>query len=413
MTDNRYEKIKWRGFTFDRYTRFNIEAVERALGFVLWIVQGSYNAGGVAASAGTHDGGGAADFSVRGMTAATIAQVVKALRKQGFAAWYRPPNWDGRGGGAHIHAELIGNAQASAGAKAQWSAFRRFLNGLANNGRDLSWHPALIRSAPYKTIRLRFATWNFPGPDKLPDPAARIRAGVKMLRGTAPPVLVGWNELEGIRKAHVASTFAHDLDDALGAGWNLVKPTRFLNENYVSYQSKILRVVKQYDDSILQAPTGGRHLTRVVFQVIGTDLIFAVGQTHLVNGSTAAHERDRQAQAADALASMRAVSAKHDDCPFIIQGDMNTAHDLTALTKAGMKNTRVKADTSTTRDATTFTNYEKTAPSTNRVWVIDQQYVTPSFYVVGYAVRQGLVRGKFRQPRPSDHQLVVSSATTI
>ena len=78
------------------------------LGYPLTVVQGSYNHGGVSASAGTHDGGGVVD-----LLAWDWQRKVRVLRKIGFAAWYRPPVsglW-----GAHIHAVLIDHGKLVAG----------------------------------------------------------------------------------------------------------------------------------------------------------------------------------------------------------------------------------------------------------------------------------------------------------
>src|SRR5690606_37754794 len=50
------------GRTVNERTRDMLAAAEEILGFDIVVTQGSYNAGGVAASAGTHDGGGAVDI---------------------------------------------------------------------------------------------------------------------------------------------------------------------------------------------------------------------------------------------------------------------------------------------------------------------------------------------------------------
>ena len=55
------------------------------------MAQGGYNRGGVAASAGTHDGGGAFD-----LTEFNWGNRVRALRILGCAAWHRPYNCDNR-----------------------------------------------------------------------------------------------------------------------------------------------------------------------------------------------------------------------------------------------------------------------------------------------------------------------------
>jgi hypothetical protein len=107
-------------------------AAEKILGYQFNVIQGSYNAGGVAASAGTHDGGGALD--VWGKGGSRVATEVAALRRVGFAAWGRTPSqgpW-----GYHIHAIAIGDADLSSGARAQVTEYLNGYNGLAGNGRD-------------------------------------------------------------------------------------------------------------------------------------------------------------------------------------------------------------------------------------------------------------------------------------
>lgn len=100
-----------------------------------WTVfQGSYNAGGVSQSAGTHDGGGAIDVSPFNWE-----QRVHALRAVGFAAWHRPaiPNlW-----GEHIHCILIGDKEMSPAAREQVAQFRNHQDGLAGHGPDNTWRP--------------------------------------------------------------------------------------------------------------------------------------------------------------------------------------------------------------------------------------------------------------------------------
>lgn len=96
------------------------------------ITQGSYSKG-VSASAGTHDGGGALDISVRGKSAAQINQMVKSLRKAGFAAWQRTP---ADGFSSHIHAIAIGDREAAPLAKQQVQSYFNGRNGLRNNALD-------------------------------------------------------------------------------------------------------------------------------------------------------------------------------------------------------------------------------------------------------------------------------------
>lgn len=100
------------------------------------MLQGGYNKGGVAKSAGTHDGGGAFD-----LTAFNWKWRVWLLRLFGCAAYYRPYNWDNRGGGAHIHVIVSGDGTASRGAKQQVVDFLHKLNALANRAKDPNARP--------------------------------------------------------------------------------------------------------------------------------------------------------------------------------------------------------------------------------------------------------------------------------
>lgn len=124
-----YDRTTYDGRTVDWLTRAALEDTAKRLGYDLTLHQGSYNAGKVSASAGTHDGGGVVDLAPWDHT-----RKVRELRRTGFAAWYRPtiPGvW-----GAHIHAVLIGNAKLSAGAAAQVQDYLAGRNGLANKGAD-------------------------------------------------------------------------------------------------------------------------------------------------------------------------------------------------------------------------------------------------------------------------------------
>lgn len=125
------------GKTLDNLTHYALLTVERRLKFKpgsLTVVQGSYNTGGVGASKGTHDGGGAVDLTPQDWQAK-----VHAMRAVGFAAWHRPaiPGlWE-----EHVHAVLIGNAHLSPAAEAQVVSYMKHRNGLADDAPDPTWHP--------------------------------------------------------------------------------------------------------------------------------------------------------------------------------------------------------------------------------------------------------------------------------
>jgi hypothetical protein len=127
-------RMTWRGCNLNKRTVSMLQAAEKLAKRDLVITQGSYNKGGVAASAGTHDGGGAADIRAVGLTTAQRKAVVLALRQVGFAAWLRTPSqgdWP-----YHIHAIAVGDKDLSRGAANQVLEYRRLRNGLANRGKD-------------------------------------------------------------------------------------------------------------------------------------------------------------------------------------------------------------------------------------------------------------------------------------
>jgi hypothetical protein len=127
-------RVVWRDTLLNKRTVAMIEAAEKLYKSKFGLLQGSYNKGGVVASAGTHDGGGAVDIDVASKSAAQRVAVVKAMRQVGFAAWLRTPaqgNWP-----YHVHAIAIGDKDLSRGAAHQVAEYRRKRNGLANRGKD-------------------------------------------------------------------------------------------------------------------------------------------------------------------------------------------------------------------------------------------------------------------------------------
>jgi hypothetical protein len=98
------------------------------------ITQGSYNAGGVAASFGTHDGGGAVDLSVRdpndwSVMTGEIEPMIRALRVAGFAAWLRDTGELYPDSPIHIHAVALGDREQSEDARAQIDGRFGYLRG--------------------------------------------------------------------------------------------------------------------------------------------------------------------------------------------------------------------------------------------------------------------------------------------
>ena len=141
-----YARVQWRGVTVDQRTKSALKWAERRYLAVApnkrkpWrFGQGSYNAGGVTASAGTHDGGGVVDIMFAGVPAKQRKATVKWLRRAGFAAWSRVGGaWSP--GNEHAHAILPSRTNSSQ-AKAQVVAYRNGRDGLASNKPDREWRP--------------------------------------------------------------------------------------------------------------------------------------------------------------------------------------------------------------------------------------------------------------------------------
>jgi hypothetical protein len=102
--------------------------------FRMSITQGSYNQGGVAASFGTHDGGGAVDLSVRSsedwsVLTDEIEPMIEALRIAGFAAWLRDSGELYSDSPIHIHAIAVGDIDLSVAARRQIDGNEGYLRG--------------------------------------------------------------------------------------------------------------------------------------------------------------------------------------------------------------------------------------------------------------------------------------------
>lgn len=116
-----------------------------------WVVQGSYNKGGVSQSAGTHDGGGAVDLSVAGFTFEEKRWHVKQGRLAGFMAYYRPTIvnlWR-----EHIHAGALGDPEASLGLRTQFAEYLAGGDALKGDAPDPGPRVEPIRY--YPKVRLK------------------------------------------------------------------------------------------------------------------------------------------------------------------------------------------------------------------------------------------------------------------
>jgi len=92
-------------------TKLMLAAADAGVPWTIVVSQGSYcklQKYCAAASGGTHDGGGALDIKVSGLTTTQRWRTVRALRAAGFAAWLRTPGQCGGCWPYHIHAIAIG-----------------------------------------------------------------------------------------------------------------------------------------------------------------------------------------------------------------------------------------------------------------------------------------------------------------
>jgi hypothetical protein len=128
--------IMWRGMRLNAKTILMLQSAERRLGERMVITQGSFTVT-TTSSAGTHDGAGVVDFSVR--APAPIEEMILVLREAGFAAWHRTPEqFPGDTVPEHIHAVSLFDECLAPTAAVQKAAYLADppLNGLSNSGAD-------------------------------------------------------------------------------------------------------------------------------------------------------------------------------------------------------------------------------------------------------------------------------------
>lgn len=132
-----FDRVIFRGKLMDKKTQSFLVAMEAELGYELTVLQGCYNVGGVAASAGTHDGGGVVDLAPYDWE-----NKVRVGRKLGGFGWHRPalPGvW-----GEHIHIGIRNHGRLSPSAQSQQRDYDATppRDGLALHGLDNTWHPS-------------------------------------------------------------------------------------------------------------------------------------------------------------------------------------------------------------------------------------------------------------------------------
>jgi hypothetical protein len=152
-----YERVSWRGVRMDRIDKVAFEVLEDRLNATATIYQGGWNAGGVSASAGAHDGGGAVDYW---FPTKDVGPVVRRSRDTGWDAWYRyPPTFP-----THVHGIRHGSPTASPVAKGQMTDYVADGNGLVplgNHDDEMPYRPdpiaAFTKDDYYAELRRRKA----------------------------------------------------------------------------------------------------------------------------------------------------------------------------------------------------------------------------------------------------------------
>jgi hypothetical protein len=155
-----YTRIRMEGVTLNARSWAYVKQVRVIYGIIggtgeVRIAQGSYNKG-VTQSAGTHDGGGAIDFTLTKGTSTNYAKLQKAARMCMGAAWWRKPLY--RNGklvwSHHVHVEIIGDKEMSLAGRKQVQDYYAGLDGLASHARDRSWRPAHLFPMSYPMPRV-------------------------------------------------------------------------------------------------------------------------------------------------------------------------------------------------------------------------------------------------------------------
>jgi hypothetical protein len=153
----KYSRIHVDGYVVDEYTASSVAQVKTLFPLLggtgtVHLAQGGYDNGAVAASAGTHNGGGCVDFSLSDKTQANWQILEKAARMAMFAAWHRTPLY--RNGSLvwsdHVHAVQIGNDLAAHLAKQQVQDYYAHKSGLVGEAPDNDWRPNVLFTPNYK-----------------------------------------------------------------------------------------------------------------------------------------------------------------------------------------------------------------------------------------------------------------------
>lgn len=192
---NAFDRVIYNGKLMDKKTRAFVKVCEEQLGYELTITQGCYNPGGVAASAGTHDGGGVLDLS-----AWDGERKLKVIKDLGGFGWYRPyisGLW-----GAHLHIGIRNHGNMSAGAVRQQIAYDNRRNGLRSNLHDDSYRPERPRifQYPIKEPVLHPPNNVQQARNKIVEAREALAEAITSLEKTSPSRVVVWGRVPVLRR---------------------------------------------------------------------------------------------------------------------------------------------------------------------------------------------------------------------
>jgi hypothetical protein len=223
--------VSFEGVTLDSRTCDMFVRLRWKLSIPLVLTQGSYNAGGVGASAGTHDGGGVFDIRARDLSTADRYRTVLVARQLGFAAWLRTPaqsDWP-----YHIHAVAIGCPDLAPSAARQVTAYKNGRNGLANNGPD---------DGPRGYQDVTWESYNAAHPDEEWEMTVgdQILAEVKAVRselGSFVKTEAGRYNVDANRYKDLRAAIQSAIDAA-----NSDEPAELAAQRYADLKTALLRV---------------------------------------------------------------------------------------------------------------------------------------------------------------------------
>lgn len=287
--------------------------------------------GGNPKSGGTHATGGAFDI------AQTSAEAIKVARQMGAdATWFRPFNWDNRGGIAHTHGVLTG-CPHNGPARYQIRDVRAGLNGLANRGRDTGPRPLSGRTwqqgiawakALAKPKTLRFGTWNV---DLIVDlPARELADRLKRIRWRVKQAKL---DVLAVQECPSSGQGKHLFGTLIGRDG---KPMKRVG----SHARYIFHTPRAKDVEWTSFEINGKRATVAAMTIDGRRRGFI--DVHPISGSSASAKRARMTDAdrvfTRALAWLKSEGVRKEDAIYL--GDHNGSEAAVVGAKHGFLRAR-------------------------------------------------------------------------